>query len=100
MIPSEAHILTVDDDDRIRDLMKRFLSAQGYSVTTASDAAAARRLLQTMSFDLVVLDVMMPGEDGLSLLESMRDEIETPVILLTARGDAPDRIAGLKLGAD
>jgi two-component system, OmpR family, phosphate regulon response regulator OmpR len=97
-----AHILVVDDDDRIRDLLKRFLSREGHRVTTASDAAAARRLMATMTFDLAILDVMMPGEDGLSLLAAIREgrQKETPVMLLTARGEASDRIAGLKTGAD
>ncbi|MFT5774735.1 response regulator [Hyphomonas sp.] len=97
-----AHILVVDDDDRIRDLLKRFLSREGHRVTTASDAAAARRLLATMTFDLTILDVMMPGEDGLSLLAAIREgrQKHTPVMLLTARGEASDRIAGLKTGAD
>jgi two-component system phosphate regulon response regulator OmpR len=97
-----AHILVVDDDDRIRDLLKRFLSREGHRVTTASDAAAARRLLATMTFDLAILDVMMPGEDGLSLLAAIREgrQKETSVMLLTARGEASDRIAGLKTGAD
>jgi|TARA_R110002020_G_scaffold474460_1_gene705894 two-component system, OmpR family, phosphate regulon response regulator OmpR len=97
-----AHILVVDDDDRIRDLLKRFLSREGHRVTAAGDAAAARRLLATMEFDLAILDVMMPGEDGLSLLSAIRAgrEKETPVMLLTARGQASDRIEGLKLGAD
>ncbi|KDA02516.1 response regulator [Hyphomonas oceanitis] len=97
-----AHILVVDDDDRIRDLLKRFLSREGHRVTAAGDAAAARRLLATMEFDLAILDVMMPGEDGLSLLAAIRAgrEKETPVMLLTARGEASDRIGGLKLGAD
>lgn len=97
-----AHILVVDDDDRIRDLLKRFLSREGHRVTTASDAAAARRLLATMTFDLAILDVMMPGEDGLSLLAAIREgrQKHTPVMLLTARGEASHRIAGLKTGAD
>lgn len=98
---AETHLLIVDDDDRIRDLLKQYLSREGHSVTTAADAAAARKLLQTFSFDLAVLDIMMPGEDGLSLLKALRDEgNETPVMLLTARGQATDRIEGLRLGAD
>jgi two-component system phosphate regulon response regulator OmpR len=96
----QSHILVVDDDDRLRDLLKRYLSREGHDVTTAKDSAHARRLMQTMSFDLIVLDVMMPGEDGLSLLKSIRQEIDTPVILLTARGQPAERIEGLKLGAD
>jgi two-component system, OmpR family, phosphate regulon response regulator OmpR len=96
----KSHILVVDDDDRLRDLLKRYLAREGHDVTTAKDSAHARRLMQTMSFDLIVLDVMMPGEDGLSLLKGIRQEIDTPVILLTARGQPAERIEGLKLGAD
>lgn len=93
--------MAVDDDDRLRDLLKRFLSREGYDVTTAKDAASARKLMSTMTFDLVILDVMMPGEDGLSLLKSIREQRSTtPVILLTARGLPAERIEGLKLGAD
>jgi len=93
--------MAVDDDDRLRDLLKRFLSREGYDVTTAKDAASARKLMSTMTFDLVILDVMMPGEDGLSLLKSVREQRSTtPVILLTARGLPAERIEGLKLGAD
>lgn len=97
---SETHLLVVDDDDRIRDLLKRYLLREGYRVTAVADAARARRMLQTMAFDLAILDVMMPGEDGFSLLSAMREEIDTPVILLTARGEPNDRIEGLKRGAD
>jgi len=101
MSKETSHLLVVDDDDRIRDLLKQYLTRQGHNVTTASDAAAARKLLQTFSFDLIILDVMMPGEDGLSLLGAMRGEgDQTPVLLLTARGQASDRIEGLKQGAD
>ena len=100
MSPHKSHILVVDDDDRLRDLLKRYLAREGHDVTTAKDSASARRMMQTMSFDLIVLDVMMPGEDGLSLLKGMRQLIDTPVIMLTARGEANDRIEGLKLGAD
>jgi two-component system phosphate regulon response regulator OmpR len=96
----KGHILVVDDDDRLRDLLKRYLTREGHDVTTARDAASARRFLQTMSFDLIVLDVMMPGEDGLSLLSGIRNEIATPIILLTARSEPADRIDGLKRGAD
>ena len=95
------HLLIVDDDDRIRDLLKRFLAMGGYQITTAQDAAAARKLFQTFDFDLTILDIMMPGEDGLSLLAALRDEGNlTPVLLLSARGNADDRIEGLRLGAD
>ncbi|MEM9740700.1 MAG: response regulator transcription factor [Pseudomonadota bacterium] len=97
---TDFHILVVDDDDRIRDLLKRYLMRVGYRVTGVGDAASARRMLQTIAFDLAIFDVMMPGEDGLSLLSAVRDEIETPVIILTARGDPDDRIEGLRRGAD
>lgn len=97
-----AHILIVDDDDRIRDLTKRFLTMKGYRVTGAPDAPSARRLMEAMTFDLAVLDIMMPGETGLELLDRIRSgpARETPVMLLTARGEARDRIEGLRLGAD
>jgi two-component system phosphate regulon response regulator OmpR len=81
-----AHLLVVDDDDRIRSLLKRYLSGLGYSVTEASDAASARKLMDALMFDLVILDVMMPGEDGVSLTRSVRGERDTPIILLTALG--------------
>ncbi len=101
MTPHRAHIMTVDDDDRLRDLIKRFLTREGYDVTTAKDAASARKLMATMTFDLVILDVMMPGEDGLSLLKSVREKKQdTPIILLTARCQPAERIEGLKIGAD
>ena len=98
---TKGHILAVDDDDRLRDLLKRYLTREGHDVTTAKDAASARKLMSTMSFDLVILDVMMPGEDGLSLLKSVREKkSDTPVILLTARSLPAERIEGLKIGAD
>ncbi|SOH94288.1 two-component system, OmpR family, phosphate regulon response regulator OmpR [Monaibacterium marinum] len=99
-LTSDAHILIVDDDQRIRDLLRKFLSRQGFLVSGARDAAHARRLLEGLEFDLIVLDVMMPGEDGLSLTRSLREDITTPILLLTARGDADDRITGLEAGAD
>ena len=98
------HLLVVDDDDRIRELLKEFLARAGFRVTVAPDAASARRMMTTLDFDLVVLDVMMPGEDGFSLTKSLRARGgaagATPVLLLTARGEARDRIEGLSLGAD
>lgn len=97
---NDAHILVVDDDDRIRTLLKRFLMRAGYRVTAVGDAPSARRMLQSLAFDLAIFDVMMPGEDGLSLLSAVREEIDTPVIILTARGDPDDRIEGLRRGAD
>ncbi len=94
------HLLVVDDDDRIRELLKEFLARAGFRVTTAADAVRARKLLQTLDFDLAVLDVMMPGEDGLSLSRWMRGRGPTPILMLTARGEASDRIAGLSTGVD
>ena len=98
------HLLVVDDDDRIRTLLKEFLARNGFRVTAARDAHAARRLLDTLDFDLAVFDVMMPGEDGFSLARWLRGRsgasAATPVLMLTARGLPEDRIEGLSLGAD
>ena len=98
--PAECHVLVVDDDERIRTLLRRFLVRHGYYVTTARDAAQARRLLAGLDFDLIVLDVMMPGEDGFSLTRDLRKRSQTPILLLTARGEIDDRITGLESGAD
>ncbi len=95
-----AHLLVVDDDTRIRDLLSRYLAEQGYRVTVAADAADARRKLAGLKFDLIILDVMMPGESGLSLTEALYKNKTTPVILLTARAEAESRVAGLEAGAD
>ncbi|MTH33396.1 response regulator [Paracoccus limosus] len=95
-----AHILIVDDDERIRTLLRRFLMRSGFLVTTARDAAHARRLLSGLDFDLIVLDVMMPGEDGFSLTRDLRQRMATPILLLTAKGETQDRISGLESGAD
>ncbi|GIU67501.1 response regulator [Candidatus Phycosocius spiralis] len=95
-----AHLLVVDDDDRIRTLLQRYLTGLGYSVTTANDAKHARKLMDALSFDLIILDVMMPGENGVSLTRAVRWQGDTPIILLTARGDTPQRIEGLSAGAD
>jgi len=101
---SGRHLLVIDDDDRIRALLKEYLARAGFRVTAAGDAGAARRLMQTLDFDLLVLDVMMPGEDGFSLTRALRARTgaagKTPVLLLTARGGSSDRIEGLSLGAD
>src|SRR4051812_26054484 len=97
------HLLIVDDDDRIRELLKEYLAREGYRTTGAAHAAAARRLMELIEFDLVVLDVMMPGESGLELTSWVRSKAQlsrTPVLLLTARGEASDRIDGLSRGAD
>ncbi len=98
--PSDPHLLIVDDDERIRGLLRKFLARNGYLVTCARDAAQARRLLAGLDFDLIVLDVMMPGEDGVSLTRDLRASRSTPILLLTARGETTDRIAGLEAGAD
>ena len=100
---SGRHLLIVDDDDRIRELIKEYLSREGYRVTGAAHAAAARRLMELIEFDLIVLDVMMPGESGLELTSWVRTKAglsKTPVLLLTARGEPNDRIEGLSRGAD
>jgi len=97
------HLLIVDDDDRIRELLKEYLAREGYRTTGAAHAAAARRLMELIEFDLVVLDVMMPGESGLELTSWVRSKAQlskTPVLLLTARGEPSDRIDGLSRGAD
>jgi two-component system phosphate regulon response regulator OmpR len=95
-----SHILVVDDDARLRDLLQRYLAEAGYRVSIAGDAAEARCQLGGMRFDLIVLDVMMPGEDGLALTRSLRRSSDVPVLLLTAMAEAEDRIAGLETGAD
>ena len=94
------HILVVDDHRDIRDLLARFLTKHGLRASVADSAAAARRALQASDVDLVVLDIMMPGEDGLSLTRSLRETKDIPVILLTAMGEETDRIVGLEVGAD
>ena len=99
-VGTEVHLLIVDDDERIRGLLQKFLIKNGFLVTTARDAIHARRLLSGLEFDLIVLDVMMPGEDGISLTRDLRGKLSTPVLLLTAKGETSDRIAGLEAGAD
>ncbi len=94
------HLLLVDDDDRIRALLKRYLAQAGARVSAAADAASARKLLAAMDFDLLILDVTMPVEDGFSLAESVRRSSKVPIVLLTARGMPEDRIRGLSIGAD
>lgn len=95
-----AHILVVDDDDRLRGLLRRYLTDHGFAVTAVGDAATARSQLAAMAFDLLVVDVMMPGEDGLSLTRTVRGAGAVPILLLTAHGEPEDRIAGLEAGAD
>ncbi len=100
-LPDDApHLLVVDDDRRIRDLLSRFLHAEGYRVTTANNAADARAKLESLSFDLLVLDVMMPGETGFQLAKSLRESSAVPILMLTAKAETESRITGLELGAD
>ncbi|HEY0329940.1 MAG TPA: response regulator transcription factor [Rhodopseudomonas sp.] len=94
------HLLLVDDDRRIRDLLSRFLASEGYRVTTAKSAADARGKLNGLYFDLLILDVMMPGETGFDLARAIRTTSSVPIVMLTARHEAESRIEGLQLGAD
>ncbi|MBK5958770.1 DNA-binding response regulator [Rhodoplanes elegans] len=100
-LPDDApHLLVVDDDRRIRMLLSRYLSAEGYRVTTAESAADARAKLGGLFFDLLILDVMMPGETGFDLARSIRATSSVPILMLTARAEKQDRITGLEIGAD
>lgn len=100
MSAMDAHLLIVDDDERIRTLLQKFLMRHGFLVTAARDAAHARRILAGLDFDLIVLDVMMPGEDGIALTTSLRETMQTPILLLTAKAETGNRIEGLEAGAD
>ena len=100
MSSMDAHLLIVDDDERIRDLLRKFLMKNGFLVTAARDAAHARGVLEGLDFDLIVMDVMMPGEDGVSLTRALRETRDTPILLLTAKGTTENRIDGLEAGAD
>src|ERR1700730_6256357 len=100
MSEPEPHLLVVDDDPRLRELLRRYLSDHGFRVTVAEDAAAARAQLAGFAFDLVVLDVMMPGESGLDLTRALRREDRVPVLLLTAMAEPEDRVNGLEHGAE
>ena len=95
-----AHILVVDDDDGIRSLVKKYLNENKYLVTTAVSAEDATEKVKIIKFDLLVLDIMMPGKSGLEFIQENKNELETPVILLTAKGEANERIEGLEIGAD
>lgn len=97
---NDAHLLIVDDDERIRKLIQQFLSRNGFWTTAARDADHARRLLEGLDFDLIVLDVMMPGDDGITFTKELRQTRDTPILLLTAKGESSDRISGLEAGAD
>ena len=96
----DSHLLIVDDDERIRTLLQKFLIRNGFLVSAARDSAHARRILSGLDFDLIILDVMMPGEDGISLTKEVRKNSDTPILLLTANGETQDRILGLEAGAD
>ena len=96
----KAHILVVDDDDRIRNLVKQYLNENNYLVTTAFSAEDAKKKVETIKFDLIVLDIMMPGKSGLEFIVENIDKLYTPIILLTAKGEAEERIHGLEVGAD
>ena len=94
------HVLVVDDDDRIRELVKEYLEENNFIVTSAKDALDAKKKLKILKFDILILDIMMPGESGLSLTKEIKKNNSTPIILLTAKGETQDRIKGLELGAD
>jgi two-component system phosphate regulon response regulator OmpR len=95
-----AHILVVDDDDGIRSLVKKYLNENNYLVTTANSAEDASEKIKILKFDLIILDIMMPGKSGLEFIEDHKKDLETPIILLTAKGEANERVQGLEIGAD
>ena len=96
----KAHILVVDDDDRIRELVKQYLDENNYLITTANTAEDAKKKVDLVKFDLIVLDIMMPVQSGLEFTEENKKKIATPILLLTAKGEAKERIKGLEIGAD
>tara|TARA_B100001057_G_C22848295_1_gene949949 strand:+ start:413 stop:1090 length:678 start_codon:yes stop_codon:yes gene_type:complete len=96
----EAHILVVDDDDGIRELLKKYLSEKNFLVTTAENAEDAKEKISSIKFDLIILDIMMPGKSGLDFISIEKKKINTPVILLTAKGEVEERVKGLEVGAD
>ena len=100
MQKTSCHILVVDDDDRIRDLLKDYLSENDYIVSTAENADQAKIKLEYLKFDIIILDVMMPGQNGYDLTKEIKKNIKIPIILLTAKGEVENRIKGLELGAD
>jgi len=100
MDKNKFHILVVDDDNRIRELVKEYLLENNFIITTAKDAFDAKEKLRLINFDIIILDIMMPGESGLSLTKEVKKNNSTPIILLTAKGETKDRIQGLELGAD
>ena len=96
----KAHILVVDDDDRIRELLKEYLTEENYLISTSNNAENAKQKIEIIKFDIIILDIMMPGQSGLDLTHSLREKINTPIILLTAMGEPNERIEGLEKGAD
>ena len=96
----ESHILVVDDDDGIRDLVKKYLNENNFLVTTADNAENALEKIKVIKFDLIILDIMMPGKNGLEFIKENKKKLDTPVILLTAKGEANERVEGLEIGAD
>ena len=97
---SNTHILVVDDDDGIRSLVKKYLNENNYLVTTANSAEDALDKIEVIKFDLIILDIMMPGKNGLEFIQENKRKLETPIILLTAKGEASERVEGLEIGAD
>ena len=95
-----AHILVVDDDDEIRTLIKKYLTENNFLVTTAEDAENASEIIKIIKFDLIILDIMMPGKNGLEFIQDHKENLNTPIILLTAKGEANERVEGLEIGAD
>ena len=95
-----AHILVVDDDEGIRSLVKKYLNEKNYLITTAENGEDASEKIRIIKFDLIILDIMMPGKSGLEFIHEHKSELDTPVILLTAKGEAEDRVGGLEIGAD
>ena len=95
-----SHILVVDDDDGIRSLVKKYLNENNYLVTTAIDAEDASKKIKIIKFDLIILDIMMPGKSGLEFIQDHKKHLETPIVLLTAKGEANERVEGLEVGAD
>lgn len=96
----DPHLLVVDDDERLRNLLQKYLSSNGFRVSVAANAADARALMKSMAFDLLILDVMMPGESGFEFAQSVRASSAVPILMLTAKSEAEDRISGLERGAD
>ena len=100
MANNNIHILIVDDDDRIRALLKDYLSSKNYIVSSAENADEAKKKIEYLKYDIIILDVMMPGQDGYELTKEIKKKLKVPIILLTAKGEVENRIKGLELGAD